>query len=450
MADGKPEHVVHRPSITHCLVWLVVAAMLMSAGCSQPPEVDVVAVERGTLEESFSEPARTRLPHVWTVSMPLDGRIGRIALEPGDVVEVGVELADFDERPLLIDREEILAAIEELRAEIAVKDDDRLELTGLINTLALVESTSETLKASQASVDAQAARLERSQKELERLLELAASQTIPDTRLDDARLLAETDLIELRERQYGLASNMALAVAVNLGPRFINDWLQRKRLERNVLMHRMEQQRIRLDRANYHLRLSRIAAPAPGTILERLHDGDAFLAAGTPLLSLGNLDDLEVEADVLTEDALRLEVGGEVWLQQALRGEAFPGRVLRIEPQAFTKLSSLGVEQQRVRVLVRPENTPATLGVGYRLQARFITGRSQQALLLPRFAVVEMPGGQPAVFVVRGNTLHQQPVRLGLRGDSRLEVAEGLDAGDLVVANPDTSLRPGQRVRPRR
>jgi len=430
------------------LAMLLLAAVL--AGCGGAPEVEVVAPWHGTIEESFSEPARTRLANTYPVTMPVEGRIGRIALEPGDRVEQGEELAVFDRTPLEAEVRRARAYLRELRSEIAVKDDNSLELTGLSNMEALVEATSETLKAARAQVDAQRARLDRTRKELGRLEELAAAQTIPDSRLDDIRLTAETDLSDLRQREYDLAADLAISVAVNLGPRAIGEYMAKKKLERATLEERAAQAQASLDLAEHQLSLARIVAPVGGVVLQRLHQGDGPVTAGTELLVLGDLRELEVLADVLTQDALRLSPGTEVELRAAARREPLRGRVRHIEPAGFTKLSSLGVEQQRVNAIVELISPDAALGVGYRLQARFVTGRREGALLVPRFSVLQRPDGGHSVLKVSGGRLVETPVEIGLRSDLEMEVTSGLTPADAIVVSPDSTLTDGSAVTPKR
>lgn len=436
---------------TPVLLLVVVAIVLGAAiGCGDAVEVDVVRVARAPIVESFSEPAKTRLARTWRIAMPVSARLGRVDLLPGDAVERGAELAAIDRVPLELAVAEARARVAELRANVRVKEDHHLEDTALRNTLLMVEATSETLKSSAAQIDAQRARADRAARELARKRALFADGMIPDNQLEDAQLEAETTTISLRAEEFTLAALRAMAVAVNLGPQTIRQWLDRKELEKAGLEHQLAQAEAMLGRATHELRLATLAAPTSGVVLERFHQGETYLAAGHDLLLLGDLADLEVEADVLTQDALRIAPGTRVELAPASRREPLGGRVARIEPQGFTKLSSLGVEQQRVRVLVQFDDAPAVLGlgVGYRLQATFRTGERADALTIPRYAIMQAPDGSHFVFVVdAGGVLRRRPVVLGLRGDLTVEVVDGLREGELVVRTPDATLADGVRAR---
>jgi len=414
------------------------------AGCGGEKQVEVVTPYRGEIRESFSEPARTRLENTYRIVTPVEGRISRIDLDPGDPVTAGMELARYDLVPFEQNLEEARAAVQELEAQITVKDDHRLENTALIETQATVRAATEALKAADAEVEAEQTRADRAAREVKRME--AAEVAVTEDQLDDARTRAETALIDLRKQEFYTAALRALVVAVNLGPRFVNEYIARKGLEREVLVEQLIQARARLARAEHELGLARIVSPIDGVVLERFEQGDSPLPSGQALLLLGNLDELEVVAEVLTQDALRLEPGSEVSLEPAARLNSIPGEVKRIEPAGFTKLSSLGVEQQRVNVIVSFTGGHNHLGVGYRVQARFFTGSKEDALIVPRPSVLQEPNGEFYALKVTDGALSRQPVKLGLRSDLELEVTEGLSESDRIVASPDSALKVGTRV----
>jgi HlyD family secretion protein len=426
---------------------VVIAMVLIAAGCGNAQEIDVVTPSRGPLVESFTEPARTRLAETWPIAMPVSGRVGRIELSEGAPVTKGQPLAGIDLTPFEQAVAEASAHVAELRASITVKDDDRLENTALRNALLMVEATSETLHSSEAQIDAQRARADRAAREYARKQSLFAEGTIADNERDDAELEAETTLIDLRSDQFTLAALRAMAVAVSLGPDAIHQYLGRKDLEREVIVHQLAQAEARLARARHELALARLESPIDGVVLARQHLGDTYLAAGEPLLLLGDLGLLEVEADVLTQDALKLSEGSAVDLRPASGQASLRGHVRKIEPQGFTKLSSLGVEQQRVKVIVAFDDDPAGLGVSYRLQATFRTGEATGALRIPRYSVLQAPDGSHFVFVVEAGEVARRAVGLGLRGDLEIEVTSGLEGDEQIVETPDSLLEEGASVR---
>ncbi len=379
--------------------------------------------------------------------MPVDGRIGRIDLEPGDEVRAGQVLVEFDLVPFVEAVAEAKGTVAEIESRIAVKDSNALEATILVETKELVKAAQEVLRASDEQVKAEQARSERASKERARVEALAVDEVVTEAALDDARLAAETALIELKRQQFYRAATDIMLTIVRLGPRYVEEYLDLEQLQRETVVHQLAQARSRLVRAEHELGLASIRSPLDGVVLKRYEQGDRSLAAGQGLLLLGNLDELEVVVDVLTQDALRLKVGGEVLLESALGRTEIAGEVKRIEPAGFTKLSSLGVEQQRVIVIVGFHDRPGNLGVGYRLQARFITGAKEGALIVPRFSVLQALDRSFYVLKVMHGRLRRAPVRIGLRSDLELEVTEGLTTGDLIVARPDTTMRDGMKVK---
>ena len=425
---------------------VLLVCVLTAVGCEKA-EVETLSPKVGRIVESFTEPAKTRLAKTWRITMPVAGRIARIGLEPGDPVAKDKELVAFDTLPLEKNVEEAEAFVKELEAELKVKDNNQLEMLAKKEAQATVRASDEALKASDAEVKAEKARSDRAAIELARKHKLHKSGTLSDSALDDAELAAETALIELRKQEFYLAALRAIMIAVNLGPRAVEEYLGRKGQERGAIVQKLIQAKARLARARHDLKLASVRSPIDGVVLQRHEQGDGALPEGTDLLLLGNLDELEVEADVLTQDALRLAERSVVWLQPAAGHQEIGGKVKRIEPAGFTKLSSLGVEQQRVKVIVSLDERPKGLKVGYRLQARFITGTKDDALIVPRFSVLQAPDRSFYVYKVAEGRLAKQAVSIGLRSDLELEVVEGLTKDDAIVARPDTTLKDGQKVK---
>jgi HlyD family secretion protein len=426
--------------------WPLLALCLL-AGCGGETEVALIHPRRGVMQESFREPARTRLAHTHRIVMPVAGTISRIELEPGDPVEAGQVLAAYDLVPFQQAVAEAEARVAELEAQITVKEDEVLENTALENVNTTIDAAEEVLRATQAQVEAERARDSRARQELLDSERLAAEGALPENQLLDVRLRADTAAIELRKQEFMEASMATIVVAMRLGPRFIVEYLARKRLERAVVVQQLAQARAQLVSARHELDRARITSPVAGVVLARYEQGAGPLPEGRELLLLGDPEDIEVIADVLTQDAQRLTPGARVELQAAAGLPPFAGRVLRIEPAGFTKLSSLGVEQQRVNVIVGLDERPAQLGVGYRVTARFFTGQADDAVTVPRYSVLQAPDGAHYVLAVQDGALVRRPVTLGLQTDLELQITDGLTATDSIVAAPDAELREGQRVR---
>ncbi len=426
--------------------FLLLPIAVLLAACSPGAELETLSPRQGEIREFFQEPARSRLAREYLIAMPLDGRIGRIELEPGDAVTKGQRLIPFDRLSAEETAREARAALAELQQQLVLNAYDEIEKSMRVELEATVDAARDVLRATDAQVEASGARARRAEKERTRIETLAEKGSASAGQLDDTALAAETAMIDLREQEMMRAAFHTLFTAIKLGPEYIDEWLGRKRIERKVVVEQLTQARARLARTEHDLALAEILSPIDGVVLERFEQGGGPLPAGRPLLRLGNPQELEVVAEVLTQDALRLTDGAAVRLTATGLGEALYSRVKRVEPAGFTKLSSLGVEQQRVKVIVTPERRPPGLGVGYRLQARFFTGVKQDALIVPRFSVLQGVDGGHYVFRVVSGELVRQVVKVGLRNDLDFEIVEGLSPDDQIVAAPDTEMREGDSV----
>jgi HlyD family secretion protein len=192
----------------------------------------------------------------------------------------------------------------------------------------------------------------------------------------------------------------------------------------------------------------RVVSPVSGRVLSVLREDEGVVAAGTPVLAVGDPRSLEVFVDVLSSDAVRIRPGMDVWLERWGGDAPLEARVRTVEPTAFTKVSALGVEEQRVRVvadLVSPPEAWSRLGDGYRVEARFVIWHDDDALRVPHSSLFRVGEGW-AVFVVDEGRAVRRRVSVGQRGALHAQVLEGLSAGQTVITYPDDRLADGTRV----
>jgi HlyD family secretion protein len=211
----------------------------------------------------------------------------------------------------------------------------------------------------------------------------------------------------------------------------------------------LDEARAELGIVQRNLSRAVIKSPADGVVLQRHQTRRQFLQAGTPLLTIGNLDDMEVIAEVLTERAPAIRAGAAVELfGRALEAGPLRGHVLRVYPAGFKKISSLGVEQQRVKVAIKLDQRPPRLGVGFRVHVRIIYDQADNTLILPRTCIYRSPQGQWQVLAVRGGRTELQAVGVGILNDDQAQITSGLSNEDQVVLHPSKDIVPGMRVRP--
>jgi HlyD family secretion protein len=182
-----------------------------------------------------------------------------------------------------------------------------------------------------------------------------------------------------------------------------------------------------------------------------LQESAAVVTPGAPLVELGDPDDLEVEIDVLSRDAVKIHPNDLVYLEHWGGDRPLEGRVRNVEPSGFTKISTLGVEEQRVYVivdLVDPPDERTTLGDGFRVEARVVIDEVRNALKVPTSALFRVGDG-PAVFQVVEGIVRQQKVKTGRQNGLEAEILEGLNEGDRVVLHPSDQIEEGVQVRQR-
>ena len=173
-----------------------------------------------------------------------------------------------------------------------------------------------------------------------------------------------------------------------------------------------------------------------------------MVAAGTPLLEVGDPGDMEVMIDVLSTDAVRVEVGQPVWIAEWGGPDPLAGTVSRVEPAAFTRVSALGVDEQRVNVIVDLDETPQELGDGYRVTGRIVVWEKPDVLKIPSSALFRV-GEDWGVFVVEDGVARTRVVTVGQQNGIEAEMLEGLAAGDLVILHPNPRLVDGVGVESR-
>lgn len=397
-------------------VLLIAAIVVVGLGYAfwpQPVDVDLAKVERGSLQVTVDEDGKTRIREMYLVSAPLAGRLLRIDMEAGDPVVAGKTLLATIEPPdpNLLDARTIAQAEARVKAaEAALKK---------------MEPITEQARAAQAYAEAELARARKagnalSKSELENA-EYEYRRTSEEQR--SMRIQEEIAQFELEQAQAALLRTRprdddAAGKAIPDGN---GDWT------------------------------FTIYSPINGSVLRVLQESAAVVTAGTPLLELGDPLDLEAEVDVLSRDAVKIHPGARVLLEHWGGEEPLVGRVRLVEPSGFTKISTLGVEEQRVNVIVDfvdPPATRQTLGDGFRVEARIVIDEADDVLKVPTSALFRV-GKQSAVFKVVDGVARQEIVKIGRQNGLEAEVLSGLAAGDQVVIHPSDQVEDGVQVRQR-
>lgn len=400
------------PRERRLLFWLPMAAAVALAVLwlfwPRAVPVDFATAARGPLQVSVSDEGETRVKDVFVVSAPVPGLMRRIALEAGDPV----------------------VANETVAARIEPSDPAFLDLRTEAEARAAVKAAEAAQRLAVASVTRAEAELDFARAELARYRGLAERDTISANDLDAAERRARTSAAALEEARAALRvreSELAQARARLMAPGLA-------RRQRSAECDCVD-----------------VLSPVSGRVLRVLKESEGVVASGEPLLEVGNPGELEIVADLLSTDAVRVQPGQRVLVEAWGGGEPLEGRVRRVEPFGFTKVSALGIEEQRVNVVMDFTDPPGRwqrLGHGYRVEPRIVLAEKADALKVPRAALFR-DGGKWAVFVRDGGRATLRHVQLGLENGLEAEIVEGLAEGDEVVLQPGDRVSDGTRVRSR-
>ncbi len=396
-------------------VGLAVVALVVLAMMPNPVPADFAVVERGGLMVTVDEEGETRVRHRFMVSAPVAGRVLRIELEPGDAVTGGeTVVARFEpSNPALLDAR--------VRAE----------------SEAAVGVAEAGLGQARAERERAESEVRFARQDLGRYERLAAEEIVSRERLDNAELRVETLEKALRASEYAVrTAEQELKAA-------------RARL---LEYEAIESLHLGSGKGRTREKAIDLYAPVDGVILRRLRESASVVPAGEPLIEIGDPSrDLEIVSDLLSTDAVKVTAGDRVLIEQWGGEGKLEGEVRRIEPYGFTKISALGVEEQRVNVIVDftdPREKWTALGDGYRVEINVVVWEGESALKVPTSALFR-EGEAWAVFVVEAGVARLRLVEIGHRNGLEAEVREGLAEGDVVIVHPGDDVEDGVEVKER-
>jgi HlyD family secretion protein len=436
------------------LVVVAVAALGYTSLSSGTP-VEAVAAKRGLVREYIDEEGKTRLAETYLITMPYNGRVESIELVEGTPVTKGQVVARVSPLDVDLEKAAAQAIVDRLKASIKENDDVSVETTALQQTQSMVESVDRMVEAAAARVKSGQAKLDYAEKRLERAQRLSISGAQTEEELDQAEVSQVESSVNYQQDNLVLRSAEAMRAAMSLLPTMVRQYIQRKALTHNVLEQQLAEAEVQMREAEKNARLGTMTSPVDGVILEREVTNERQVAAGTVLLRIGRWEDLEIEADVLSQDVVRVKPGQKVEVHgPAIGVEPARADVTRIYPAGFTKTSSLGVEQQRVKVIMAFEpddlrrlREQNDLGVHYRVRVRIYTAESSSGLVVPRSALFRGAKNDWRVFAVRGGRAELKSVKVGLSNDEFAEITSGLEDGEQVILAPESNLSEGQGVK---
>ena len=385
--------------------WFLIAAVAVACAWAgwialypEPPDVLVHVMQTGPMEVRVEADGVTRIRERVVVSAPAAGQTSRLALRPGDTLRAGDVITQLSAPP---------AALLDARTR--------------------------------AETEARGAGARDMQRQAQRM------ETLAQQALDFAQT-EESRLAHLQERG---TVTMAALESAQFAVRSREADLASARLQSRVARHNVDQVQAVLQGGDAtEGSAMAITAPIDGVVLRGLQEEASVVAPGTPILEMGDPAAIEVVADVLTANAVRIDVGAHVTLGRWGGQADLRGHVARIEPQAFTRISALGVEEQRVNVRIDLDGDPSLwqrVGDGWRIEAGIRTWMAPSVLQVPQNALFRY-GEQWAVYTVDNDVVRLTPVQPGQRDDRTAQVLSGLEQGDRVILHPTDAIHDGLRV----
>lgn len=385
----------------------VIGGLLTFAFWPRPLLVDIGEVMRSHLVVTIDEEGKTRVHDIYLVATPVAGRLLRVNVEPGDPVSGGISVV----------------------AEMLPDNPSVLDARSLSETHAEVKAAEATLQAARAERNKAIADKELADIHLLRMRTLWKTQVVSREELD----------LALREARVAEAAFEATRATIAVRQAQV-DSTQARLISFNGR-----------EKKNPEAKEQRIAlhAPVTGRVLRLLQESETPLPAGTPVVEIGNIDsDLEVVVELLSADAVQVSPGDRVMFRGWGGKESLEGIVQRIEPWGFTKVSALGVEEQRVNTIIAFTDSPDALkklGHGFRVEAKIVVWEKQDALVVPSSALFR-DGPDWAVYQEKDGTAHLRHVQIGMNNGIRAQVAGGLELHDRVILYPSAGLIDGAKV----
>lgn len=378
--------------------------LLVFAFIPKAEKVDMVKVRRGDILITLEGEGKSRIRDIYVVSSPIEGRVTRIETEPGDIVKAGVTvIANMSPAdPRFLDR----------RTETQARAD--------------VDGAAAAMGLAASKVDRAQAGLDFANAEYRRSEELFNNGNVSIARLEQAELQLKIRKAELETARADLkvAESRHKAAKASLVQPGVRPEDNDTRCQ--VCVH----------------------APVDGMLLRILHESEGVIPIGTPLVEVGNPDDLEIVIEMLSRDAVKVRPGDMAMIKRWGGDQDIRAQVRLVEPSGYTKISALGVEEQRVNVIldfVDPKEKWQNLGNAFRVEASIIIDKAEDVLVIPVSALFR-DNEQWSAFVVRDGYAMLQSVTVGRKNDHEAEIITGLSENDQVIIHPGNNVTDGRKV----
>ena len=420
-----------------------------------PLPVDVTIAQTGEVKAFVEERAKTTLPRIYRIAMPLNGRILPIKVSEDQKVTQNQVVAVMDTFDLGAEVAKAKFRVEQYAKKIVEQADNRLEDNSLIQFDEFLKSMDLTVEAASKQQEASLAKWQYAKDEFDRKYQLVKKNAISESELNEADLFKKQSEVDYQKDILTWRSLQAVQSAMQIGKISIQKYKEKKELSEAVLQEEQKEARSQLKQLERDLDRATMRSPIDGTVLTKNYSNERTLTAGEVLLEIGKLEDLEVEADVLSQYVGNIRIGAPVDIEgPAIGNLPVQGKVKRIYPKGFTKISSLGVEQQRVKVIIsfneniwkQLQQQNRELGTDFRVRVKIYTEIKENVVKVPRSALFRNGAGQWRAFLVRNARTILVDVEPGVMNVFETEIREGIKAGDQLIIAPSMNLKSGTAV----
>jgi len=404
------------------LKWIIAGLVAVAAGTglytvkNGSVEAETLKVSKGEIKQYVEETAQVLLRDKQTVYIEGSGKIVDINVDVGDAVKQGDLLLSLEKTDLELQLKDAEAGIEASRAQLKgtelINYANKIELAKIALTQAenAYASAKRNLESAKKLYESEALSKEELDKAQDAYNSAAAS-------LDSARL-------QLEDVKSGAPEHL-----------------------KNSYKAQLEQAVIRRDTILRNIRKQEVRAPIDGIVIEKLVERNSFASPSTPAFVIGDVNKVELQAEVLSDDANKIKAGNEVEISgKAIDDTLLKGKVTKIAPAAKTVTSALGINQKRVQVTIEITDRSDLIKPGYELDVKIITSTKNNAIKVPDSSVFDYKG-ESCVFIVKNGRAFIRAVKKGIESGDFIEIAEGLNEGDTILVKPDNNIREGIRIK---
>ncbi|MCF7791147.1 MAG: HlyD family efflux transporter periplasmic adaptor subunit [Victivallales bacterium] len=450
--NKKPKFKKKRTWIIAIAVFVIIV-FFFTFHTSPGTVVRTAKVKKSNIKSYISNKGKTNLPKIYKITMPYSSRILPVTIKTGAKVKNGEAVASLDLNEIKTKVKVAEAKLKNIEGQIKLNEYREFWKTALNESSKWTKTMEELLKMTKIEITANQHVLDYAIQHKNALIQ--SGRAVSRINKNEAEMQAAVKEVELQKSRFANRAMDIITKIFKLCPVYISEHLKSLNIEKGVLSAQQDEAAAELKLAKIHFNMAKLKSPVDGVILNKYIKNERFLQAGTEILDIGIMKNLEVSSNILTIEAININKGDEVDIYGEVIGtHPIRGKVTKIEPRGFTDISSLGVKQQKVKVKIAIEKSALKkllknrkhLGVGYRVYVRIYTSEAKNTLVVPRTALFKGSGGQWDIFIVKDGKSYLKKVTVGIMNDKQVQITSGLKVDDKVIIAPPTSLKNGSKV----